>query len=49
MVRLTDCHDITIAFDWDVEPQTKQILSLFREYKYDLIFIIENIHDDVKK
>ena len=24
-VRLTDCLDMTIAVDWDVTPQTKQI------------------------
>ena len=27
-VRLTDCLDMTIAVDWDVKPQTKNIIDV---------------------
>ena len=40
MVRLTDRLDMTIAVDWDVKPQTKQINQ---ENRYFFLFLHENI------
>ena len=51
MVRLTNHLDMTIAVDWDVKPQTKQIRNFIKKsyliLKFPLLLNSSNTHTQI--